>query len=86
MQHPSLPVRLDSFSNEEYPNSWRFEQPVAVLEALTADRVVDVLEGAEAATRRGLYAVGFVAYEAANAINRHLPARVPRPGLPLAWF
>jgi para-aminobenzoate synthetase / 4-amino-4-deoxychorismate lyase len=79
-------ILLDSCSADRFSASWRFYDHVATLSALTADQVVSVLEQAEAATRQGLYAVGFVAYEAAQALNPHLPALPPRDGLPLVWF
>lgn len=79
-------ILLDSCSPGRFSASWRFDGYLGALVAGTADQVVGVLEQAEAATRQGLYAVGFVAYEAARALNPHLPGREPESGLPLAWF
>jgi para-aminobenzoate synthetase/4-amino-4-deoxychorismate lyase len=56
-------------------------------EILTAWQVVDVkacLGEADAAARKGAYAVGFVAYEAARAFG--LPTREQVPGLPLVYL
>lgn len=83
-QHPS--AWLDSFENGQYQASWRFDLPVGVLEARVPDQVVAALDEVEKATQRGLYAVGFVAYEAAHALNPHLPPLLPQAGLPLVWF
>ena len=79
-------ILLDSCSPDRFSASWRFSGHVRTLVAETSDQVVSVLEQAEAATQQGLYAVGFVAYEAARALNPHLPGLAPEPGLPLAWF
>jgi para-aminobenzoate synthetase / 4-amino-4-deoxychorismate lyase len=71
--------------------SFRLEEPVGVLEARRPDEVLGVLEAAEAAVGRGLWAAGFVAYEAAPGLNTDLRVRSREPGdafaeLPLAWF
>ena len=71
--------------------SFRLEEPVGVLEARRPDEVPGVLEAAEAAAGRGLWAAGFVAYEAAPGLNADLEVRAREPGdvfaeLPLAWF
>ncbi|QOX77553.1 aminodeoxychorismate synthase component I [Trichlorobacter lovleyi] len=79
-------ILLDSCSADRFSASWRFSGHVGTLAAMTADQVLSVLLQAETATRQGFYAVGFVAYEAAQAFNPHLPALPPRSGLPLAWF
>ncbi len=79
-------ILLDSCSADRFSASWRFDGHIRTLIAETSDQVQSILEQAEAATRQGLYAVGFVAYEAARALNPHLPSLPPRAGLPLAWF
>jgi para-aminobenzoate synthetase / 4-amino-4-deoxychorismate lyase len=66
--------------------------PRGQLEAWSTSDVAGVLAEAEAAARRGLYAAGFVAYEAAPAFDDAFRVHaVTRPGravprLPLAWF
>lgn len=79
-------ILLDSCSPDRFSASWRFDGHVRTLVAETPEQVVSVLEQAEAATQQGLYAVGVVAYEAAQALNPHLTSLPPRSGLPLAWF
>jgi para-aminobenzoate synthetase/4-amino-4-deoxychorismate lyase len=86
MHNSTATILLDSCSADRFSVSWRFSGYVSTLSANTADQVVTVLEQAEAATQQGLYAVGFVAYEAAQALNPHLPSMPPRDGLPLVWF
>lgn len=71
--------------------SFAFEGPVAVLEARRADEVPGVLDAAQAAPERGMWAVGFVAYDAAPGLDRSLAVRPrgagdPFADLPLAWF
>jgi para-aminobenzoate synthetase/4-amino-4-deoxychorismate lyase len=59
----------------------RFTRPVETIVADRIDDVVPALEAVDAAVRRGLYAAGFVAYEAAAAFG--LPAGTPPASLPL---
>ena len=71
--------------------SFRLVEPVGVLEARRPSEVVGVLHAAEAAAARGLWAGGFVAYEAAPGLDPELSARVRPPddafaAMPLVWF
>lgn len=83
-------VRLDQF-NATGAFSLEFSNPERELAAYGIDEVVGVLEQAERAAKDGYWAVGFVAYDAAPALNSGLTVR-PRDGrdpladLPLAWF
>ncbi len=61
-----------------------FEEPQATLDAHTPSEVPALLREAEASTRRGLHAVGWVAYEAAPAFDPFLEVR-PSAG-PFARF
>jgi para-aminobenzoate synthetase/4-amino-4-deoxychorismate lyase len=56
---------------------WEFATPVQRFAASRADEVPRLLEQAEEATRAGLWAVGFVAYEAAPAFDPALATRPP---------
>jgi para-aminobenzoate synthetase/4-amino-4-deoxychorismate lyase len=67
------------------PN-WRLlRDPVRVVTAHTLAEVLPALEEIEAAVSAGLYAAGFVGYEAAPAFD---PALVTHPSgeMPLLWF
>ncbi|MEX0754320.1 MAG: aminodeoxychorismate synthase component I [Actinomycetota bacterium] len=73
------------------PRSFRLEEPVGVIEAHRPDEVRDALAAVEAATARGLWAGGFVSYEAAPGFDRALVVASRPPGdpfteLPLLWF
>jgi para-aminobenzoate synthetase/4-amino-4-deoxychorismate lyase len=84
---PEIPTVLcDSFCGSSFASSWRFGGYVKTLVALNDHEVADVLKQVEQAVAAGLYAAGFVAYEAASALNPDLPAVPPVEGLPLAWF
>jgi para-aminobenzoate synthetase/4-amino-4-deoxychorismate lyase len=62
-----------------------FDEPVDVLIARDVSEVRAVLRAVDEATRRGLYAAGFVSYEAAPAFDAaHIVH--PSSSLPLAWF
>ena len=67
-------------------NGWlSFHHPVHIVQAHTPGDVRRVIDDTEAIARaRGLYAVGFVCYEAAEAFA--LPVRPSSGDLPLAWF
>jgi para-aminobenzoate synthetase / 4-amino-4-deoxychorismate lyase len=71
----------------DFPGASRrvFRAPVAVLQAETPGDVPGVLAEAEAAGTRGLYAVGYVSYEAAPAFDRALRV-CDGARMPLAWF
>jgi len=71
--------------------SFRLVEPVGLLEARRPSEVPGVLEAAETAAARGLWAGGFVAYEAAPGLDPELSVRVRPPddpfaAMPLAWF
>lgn len=65
-----------------------FSEPVAQLSAGALSDVADVVAEAEAAAARDLWAVGWVAYEAASAFDPALVTLAPSvvDDLPLAWF
>ncbi len=79
-------ILFDSFRCGSFASSWRFDGYVKTVAATQASEVVDVLNQIEQAAAGGLYAVGFVAYEAASSLNPDLPHIPPVEGLPLAWF
>ncbi|HLL81420.1 MAG TPA: chorismate-binding protein, partial [Longimicrobium sp.] len=79
-------VRFDSFDPLRGARSFRFSGFRHVLRADRVEDVPGVLAGVEAATKEGLHAAGFVAYEAAPAFDPALVTPPPDPRLPLAWF
>jgi para-aminobenzoate synthetase/4-amino-4-deoxychorismate lyase len=71
--------------------SFGLRDQVGVLQARRPSEVTPVLEAAEAAADRGLWAAGFVAYEAGPGLDPEIAVRVRPPDdpfaeLPLAWF
>lgn len=84
---PDSPViYFDSFGGGSFAASWRFGGYVRTVIAVHVSEVVDVLNQVEMAAADGLYAAGFVSYEAASALNDELSSTPPMEGLPLAWF
>jgi para-aminobenzoate synthetase/4-amino-4-deoxychorismate lyase len=63
-----------------------FTNPVEVVTAHTHEEVRPALRRVERAAAEGLYAVGFVAYEAAPAFDRVLAVKQHPKELPLLWF
>ncbi|HEX8190808.1 MAG TPA: aminodeoxychorismate synthase component I [Pyrinomonadaceae bacterium] len=63
-----------------------FTNPVEVVSAHSHEEVRPALRRVERAAAEGLYAVGFVAYEAAPAFDRALAVKRHSAGLPLLWF
>ena len=63
-----------------------FTRPREVVTAYRLDEVLPALERVAAAVERGLWAAGFLAYEAAPAFEEALTAHDPLPGLPLLWL
>ncbi|MEX0743552.1 MAG: aminodeoxychorismate synthase component I [Actinomycetota bacterium] len=71
--------------------SFRLTEPVGVLEARRPDEVAATIGAAGAAAARGLWAAGYVAFDAAPGLDPDLAVREWPPGdafeaLPLAWF
>ena len=79
-------VLFDSFDVSSFTSSWRFGGHVKTVIAMQNGEVIDALSQVERAAADGLYAAGFVAYEAATALNNDLPDNPPLEGLPLVWF
>lgn len=83
MHHPLL--QLNGWG-APHGAGWQFDDYQQTLVAFHPADVPTVLQQAERAAKAGCYAVGFVAYEAAAALNPHLPSLSPLADLPLAWF
>lgn len=64
----------------------QFASPTASHVARSVAEVRGVIDAAHTAARRGRYAVGFVAYEAAPAFDPAMAVRDVPAGTPLAWF
>ncbi len=84
-----IEARFDDLTGAE--PSFRLIEPVGVVEAAEAGEVPGVLEAAESAAARGLWVAGFVAYEAAPALDpavrvRARRAKEPFATMPFAWF
>jgi len=62
-----------------------FVSPLRVIRAERIEEVRAALGEVETAVGKGLYAAGFLTYEAAPAFDRAFAAKAPR-GLPLLWF
>ncbi len=66
---------------------WMHHQdPESVIEAWTPDEVLPALHSVEAATENGLWAVGWIAYEASPAFDPTLEVPTPTATLPLLRF
>ena len=86
MSGPHFAAHLVS-RDPEGPREWMHHRDaVGVLETQCLDEVLPLLREAEAATRQGLWAVGWIAYEAAPAFDPALEVHDPSPGLPLLRF
>lgn len=72
---------------DHFSQRWlEFLNPVSVFVARQAADVWPVLREVEAAARRGLWAAGWVTYEAAPAFDPALLTHDDAGGLPLLWF
>ncbi|MGF6212511.1 chorismate-binding protein [Comamonas sp. 4034] len=63
-----------------------FRTPLRVLSAHDADSLRTVLQAVEQAALAGCWCVGGLRYEAASALDPHLPTQAPAGSGPLAWF
>jgi para-aminobenzoate synthetase/4-amino-4-deoxychorismate lyase len=85
-----IDVRFDDLGRAS-GRSFRLLDPVGTIEARRTDEVAGALSAVEAATERGLWAGGFVSYEAAPGLDSALSVRARGPedpfsDLPLLWF
>ena len=78
-------VLHDSPPGDAAPSWIELSEPVRELQAHDLSSVTPLLEEVDAAAAAGLYAAGFVTYEAAPAFDAALVTR-PAGQLPLAWF
>jgi para-aminobenzoate synthetase / 4-amino-4-deoxychorismate lyase len=74
--------------HDEKERRWlHFRQPVHVYQTTALREVLPLLETVEARVEsEGLWAAGFLAYEAAPAFDRALQTHAPSPTFPLLWF
>ncbi|BDI28577.1 aminodeoxychorismate synthase, component I [Capsulimonas corticalis] len=78
-------VQLEFLDFESAPRRLAFSDPVEIVSARAVSEVVPALRRVEEASAQGLWAAGYVAYEAAPAFDPALAA--PHSGdLPLLWF
>ncbi|MRR55944.1 MAG: aminodeoxychorismate synthase component I [Deltaproteobacteria bacterium] len=77
-------IILGSFACQE-TGIYRFEGLVTEIVATEETEVVPALKMIERAVQSGYYAVGFVSYEAAVALDHSLTVKLPT-GFPLLWF
>ena len=81
-------MNIDHFEavlRSPFAGPWRrFSSPVRVIRAFTAHDVRQALDDVDTAVSAGMYAAGFVSYEAAAAFG--LPTGKPFAGLPLVCF
>jgi para-aminobenzoate synthetase/4-amino-4-deoxychorismate lyase len=62
-----------------------FRNPVASISSSRVADVMQCLQEVEAQTAQGLYAAGFISYEASSAMDPALMTHAPK-GVPLIWF
>jgi para-aminobenzoate synthetase / 4-amino-4-deoxychorismate lyase len=85
-----IDVRFDDLGPAS-GRSFHLLDPVGTIEARRTNEVAGALSAVEAATERGLWAGGFVSYEAAPGLDSALSVRARGPedpfsDLPLLWF
>lgn len=78
-------IRLDFLDRRRRRAPILFADPIRVVEARSLDQIRPTLTAVDEARRAGLFAAGFVSYEAGPAFD---PAIAARSGadVPLAWF
>jgi para-aminobenzoate synthetase/4-amino-4-deoxychorismate lyase len=70
----------------DFPQPLRFENPLHIITAYSLAEVRPALSAVQNAADSGLYAAGYVAYEAAPAFDPAIQVIAPDPSLPLVWF
>ncbi len=74
------------FDNLVEGSALRFARVERALVAMRHDEVAPVLDEVDRSTAEGAWAFGFVAYEAAAALDPVLTTQPPLADFPLAWF
>lgn len=85
MTVPGPWLRLD-FAPPGFTAPLVFRDPEEVVSAWSVEEVGPALAAVQVATDAGLWAAGFVAYEAAPAFDPAMAVRPSPGGLPLVWF
>lgn len=72
---------------DQLTQTWRtFTHPIRVLEIHALADILPALHEIERAVKQGLWAAGFLAYEAAPTFDPAMVTHPPVEGLPLLWF
>lgn len=66
-------------------NPLQFSNPIQILTAQTIDEIIPCMEIVQQAVNKGLYAAGYISYEAAPAFDEELPVKKGNV-MPLLWF
>ncbi|GAA4430587.1 aminodeoxychorismate synthase component I [Georgenia halophila] len=83
---PSEPAVVARFDDLRSGQALQFDAFEGEIVARTPEEVLPALAEVERATSDGMWAYGFVAYEAAAGLDDAFPRRDPPSGLPLVWF
>jgi len=79
-------VLLESIrKDDENTYSYLFQDPAAVIQCVSSKMVQSTIEQIEQMTQKGMYAAGFLSYEAGNAWTPKCPDIISY-GFPLLWF
>ena len=76
---------FDFVDHDDSPQRLLFSQPVEIITTNGVSEVRSCLRDVQSAVTKGLYAAGFVSYEAAPALDPSLTVRSDA-SLPLVWF
>ena len=85
LRNPCLVFDFIDSPNDPHSHSLVFSNPVQVIVANSLDEVVPALNDIQRAVETGLYAAGFISYEAAPAFDSAFEVS-PRHTRPLLWF
>lgn len=84
--NPWTPESGESVLRDHASGRWlRFARPIDILQSQTSAQVMGIIEKMRNALSQGLYAAGYVAYEAASGFDEALKTHASGP-LPAAWF
>lgn len=81
-----MEIRFDSHGRATEARTTRFAGLQETVEAYAPDEVIPALERIDRATRAGLHAAGFIAYEAAPAMDPALVTHAADAATPLLLF
>jgi para-aminobenzoate synthetase/4-amino-4-deoxychorismate lyase len=78
-------IVFDFLDHSGKPERWAFNSPISIIAATKLSDVIPAIQSVEMALQNGMYAAGFISYEAASSFDASLKTKAAS-SFPLVWF